>query len=89
VTALVDLSDRMSSAALRAEIVATLARVGVHAVEPAQGEVFDANRMRGVGSAPAPDPSWVGRVAATERAGFQDGTTVLRLPEVVVYTAGG
>ena len=89
VTTLVDLSDRMSSGALRAEIVAALARAGVHALEPAQGDVFDANRMRGVGSATAPDPSWIGRVAGTERPGFADGPTVLRLPEVIVYTAGG
>ena len=89
VTSLVDLSDRVSSVALRAEILAALARAGVHAIEPAQGEVFDVNRMRGVGSAPAPDPSWVGRVAATERAGFQDGAATVRPPEVVVYTAGG
>jgi hypothetical protein len=89
VTSLVDLSDRVSSGALRAEILAALARAGVHAVEPAQGDIFDVNRMRGVGSAPAPDPSWVGRVAGTERAGFQDGGVTVRPPEVIVFTAGG
>lgn len=89
VTSLVDLSDRVPSVALRAEILAALARAGVQAIEPAQGDVFDVNRMRGVGSTPAPDPSWVGRVAATERAGFQDGPSTVRPPEVVVYTAGG
>ena len=71
------------------EIVAALAQAGVHALEPAQGTSFDATTMRGVGSAPAPDPAWVGRVAATERAGFIDGGAIVRLPEVVVYTAGG
>lgn len=89
VAALVELSDRVSSGALRAEIFASLARAGVRVLEPAQGDVFDANRMRGVGSAVAPDPSWIGRVAATERAGFLDGSALLRLPEVLVYTAGG
>lgn len=89
VTALVDLSDRVSSGALRAEIFASLARAGVQVLQPAQGDVFDANRMRGVGSSIAPDPSWIGRVAATERAGFVDGATLLRLPEVLVYTAAG
>jgi len=44
--------------------------------------------MRGVGSAPAPDPGWVGRVASTERAGFVDAGRVMRLPDVVVYTSG-
>jgi hypothetical protein len=89
VTTLVDLTDRVSSGALRAEIVAALARAGVQSLEPAQGEIFDANRMRGVGSAAAPDPTWIGRVAMTERAGFQDGGASLRLPEVIVYTAEG
>lgn len=87
-TTLVDLADRVSSQALRAEILAALGRAGVRSLEPAVGEAFDATRMRGVGGTPAPDASWVGRVAATERPGFQDGNTVLRLPEVVVYTAG-
>jgi hypothetical protein len=89
VTTLIDLTDRVSSGALRAEIVAALAGAGVHALEPRQGDVFDANRMRGVGGQQAPDPTWIGRVATTERAGFHDGTTVLRLPEVIVYTAEG
>ncbi|MDP2289867.1 MAG: hypothetical protein Q8M22_01675 [Actinomycetota bacterium] len=89
VATLIDLSDRVSSGALRAEIIAALAQAGVQVLEPAQGTAFDANHMRGVGSAPAPDPGWVGKVAATERAGFVDGGTVVRLPEVVVYTAGG
>lgn len=87
--ALVDLADRVPSQALRAEVIATLARAGVQAVEPAAGDPFDAARMRGVGTAPAPDPSWIGRVAVTERAGFQDGAQVVRLPEVVVFTAAG
>lgn len=89
VTTLIDLSDRVSSGALRAEIIAALAQAGVQVLEPAQGTAFDANHMRGVGSAPAPDPGWVGKVAATERAGFVDGGIVVRPPEVVVYTAGG
>jgi len=89
VATLIDLSDRVSSGALRAEIIAALAQAGVQLVEPAQGAAFDANRMRGVGNAPAPDPGWVGRVASTERAGFADAGTVVRLPDVVVYTAGG
>lgn len=87
--ALVDLVDRLPSQALRAEVIATLARAGVRAVEPAAGDPFDAARMRGVGTAPAPDPSWIGRVAVTERPGFQDGVQVVRLPEVVVFTAAG
>ena len=88
VTALIDLADRVPSQALRAEILAALGRAGVYALEPATGEVFDVARMRGVSNAPAPDAGWVGRVASTERAGYHDGTTMLRLPEVVVYTAG-
>lgn len=88
ITALIDLADRVPSQALRAEILAALGRAGVHPLEPAQGEAFDVARMRGVGNAPAPDPGWVGRVASTDRPGFHDGVSVLRLPEVIVYTAG-
>jgi hypothetical protein len=88
VTALIDLADRVPSQALRAEILAALGRAGVYALEPATGEMFDVARMRGVSNALAPDAGWVGRVANTERAGYHDGTTMLRLPEVVVYTAG-
>lgn len=88
VNALIDLSDRVPSQALRAEILAALGRAGVHPVEPAVGDAFDVTRMRGVGGAAAPDASWSGRVASVERAGFHDGVSVLRLPEVVVYTAG-
>jgi hypothetical protein len=88
VAALVDLSDRMSSQALRAEIIATLERVGVHAVDIAVGTPFEAASMRGVGSAPTSDATWVGRVAATDRCGFHDGGRLIRLPDVVVYTAG-
>lgn len=88
VTALIDLADRVPSQALRAEILAALGRAGVHPMEPAQGEVFDVSRMRGVGNAPAPDAGWVGRVASTDRVGFHDSVNVLRLPEVIVYTAG-
>ncbi len=89
VASLIDLSDRVSSGALRAEIIAVLVQAGVQLIEPAQGAAFDANQMRGVGSALAPDPGWVGRVASTERVGFVDAGIVVRLPDVVVYTAGG
>lgn len=88
VTALIDLSDRVPSQALRAEILAALGRAGVHPMEPAVGDVFDVTHMRGVGGVAAPDAGWSGRIASVERAGFHDGVSVLRLPEVVVYTAG-
>lgn len=86
--ALIDLSDRVPSQALRAEILAALGRAGVHPVEPAVGDAFDVTRMRGVGGIAAPDAGWSGRVASVERAGFHDGVSMVRLPEVVVYTAG-
>jgi hypothetical protein len=84
--ALIDLSDRMSSQALRAEIIATLARAGVHPIEIAPGTPFEATTMRGIGSSPTSDPAWVGRVATTDRCGFHDAGRVVRLPDVVVYT---
>jgi hypothetical protein len=87
ITSLIDLSDRMSSQALRAEIIATLGRAGVHPIEIAPGTPFDAGTMRGIGSSPTSDPAWVGRVATTDRCGFHDAGRVIRLPDVVVYVA--
>ncbi len=87
IQALIDLGDRVTSAALRAEILAALASAGVQALEPPPGTPFDANRMRGVGSAPAPAPAHVGTVAATDRVGYQSGARVLRLPDVIVHVA--
>jgi hypothetical protein len=88
ITSLIDLSDRMTSQALRAEIIATLGRVGVHPIEIAPGTPFEATTMRGIGSSPTSDPAWVGRVATTDRCGFHDAGRVIRLPDVVVYVAG-
>jgi hypothetical protein len=88
ITSLIDLSDRMTSQALRAEIVATLGRAGVHPIEIAPGTPFEATTMRGIGSAPTTDPAWVGRVATTDRCGFHDAGRIIRLPDVVVYVAG-
>ena len=88
IVALVDLVDRVNSQALRADILAALARAGVHQIEVPAGEAFDAARMRGVGSAPTADPALVGRVAATDRPGFRDGSQVIRLPDVIVHVAG-
>jgi hypothetical protein len=86
VSTLIDLSDRVPSQALRVEIIASLAKAGVNAIEPANGDWFDATAMRGVATEVAPDPGWTGRVARTERAGFCDHNAVLRQPEVIVYT---
>jgi len=87
VNALIDLGDRVNSTALRAEIVAALAAAGVQALEPPPGTPFDASRMRGVGNSPAPSPAAIGTVATTDRVGYASATRVLRLPDVVVYTA--
>ncbi len=84
---LIDLADRVPSEALRVEIVGALARAGVQSIEVPAGTPFDAAMMRGVGSAPAPEPAAVGRVATTDRPGFRDGQRVIRLPDVVVYVA--
>jgi hypothetical protein len=88
VAALIDLSDRMSSQALRAEIIATLERAGVHPIEVPAGTPFEATTMRGIGSSPTNDAAWVGRVATTDRCGFHDSGRMVRLPDVVVYVAG-
>ncbi|MCB0980634.1 MAG: hypothetical protein H6513_10045 [Acidimicrobiaceae bacterium] len=87
IAALIDLGDRVNSAALRAEISAALARAGVQVLDPPPGTPFDAQRMRGVGSTPATDPSTVGTVAATDRVGYASATALLRLPDVIVHVA--
>jgi hypothetical protein len=89
VTGLVELSDRLPSQALRAEVIAVLQRADVQPIEVPTGERFDPAHMRGVGAARATDATWVGRVASTERCGFRDGASVVRQPEVIVYTADG
>ncbi len=83
---LIDLADRLPSEALQAEIVAALATVDVHPIVVPPGTPFDAARMRGVGSLPAPAPAAVGTVATTDRAGYRDGSRLIRLPDVVVHT---
>jgi len=89
IVGLIELADRVPSQALRAEILATLGRADVHALDVSSGEAFDPIRMRGVGGTPTADASLVGRVATTERSGFRDGSRVIRIPEVLVYTAPG
>jgi hypothetical protein len=68
---------------LREQVDDVLARAGVRAFAP-DGEAFDPERMRAVGTAPAAPGGAPGTVASTERAGFARGDKVLRPAEVRV-----
>lgn len=85
VVALIDLRDRLQSEALRTEIGAKLAEVGVTEIVVGRGELFDAQRHRGVDAEDTDDAALDQKVAATERPGFLDGDVVIRPPDVVVF----
>ena len=85
VTGLIDLSDRVPSQALRAEVIAMLATAGVRVIDVPPGTPFDASQMRGIGTVPSPDPASQARVASTDRVGFSDGVRVIRAPDVIVF----
>lgn len=51
---------------------------------PADGEMFDPAHHQAVGTVSATHRRDHGRVAETVRPGYLDGTSVLRLPQVVV-----
>lgn len=85
VATLVELADQMPSDALKEQIHAQLLQVGVQEVVVQRGEPFDPQRHRGIDTFPSPEPGMDQKVAHTERCGYTDGGTVLRVPEVVVY----
>ena len=76
---------RVTSDALRVQLQQRLEAVGVHAIDVPAGTRFDASTHRGIQAAPAASPEQDGIVAACDRAGWRDGSTVIRPPEVVVY----
>jgi hypothetical protein len=82
--ACIDVRERVPSAALAQRLEAVLEDVGVVPVG-GDGERFDPQRHRAVGSVPTPDRALHHRIASTERAGYRDGDEVLRPPEVLVY----
>ena len=84
VSALVELSDLLDSAALREKASRALAAAGVTSLD-ATGERFDAARHRAVNRIPAPDSAHHAQVAETERVGYSDRGHVIRPPEVRVY----
>jgi hypothetical protein len=82
----IELDDMVTSAALREKLRRGLRRVGVETVQP-EGERFDPEIHRAVGSDAAPDAEHELTVARVERAGFRDGGVELRPPEVIVFSA--
>jgi hypothetical protein len=84
VSALVELSDLVDSAALREKASRALVEAGVTSME-ATGERFNPSRHRAVSRIPAPDGSRHAQVAETERPGYSDRGRVIRPPEVLVY----
>ena len=84
IDAAIEVVDQLDSAMLRERLHDALEDVGVHPIS-ADGEVFDHRRHRATGAAPPDDPAQDGRVAVTQRLGYQDRDQVLRPPEVVVF----
>jgi molecular chaperone GrpE len=87
VKACVEVSDVVSSAALRSQLVDTLADVGVTPIQVRVGERFDPARHRAVDRVVTDDQALDDLVAETERPGYSDRGARLRLPEVLVYSA--
>lgn len=87
VQVLVELGDQLDSVALRSWVTQALDEVGVTTVL-ADGQRFDPARHQAVDQVATTDPSAVGVVAQTVRAGYVDRERLLRLPQVVVYGAG-
>lgn len=84
VSALVDLSDLVDSAALREKASSALVEAGVTSMD-VTGARFDPSRHRAVNRIPAPDRAHHAQVAETERPGYSDRGHVIRPPEVLVY----
>jgi len=85
VEACIEVSDAVTSASLREELLEALERAGVKAVEVPPGEPFDPKRHRAAGRVPTAAPERENRVAETERPGFVDRGRRLRPPSVLVY----
>jgi molecular chaperone GrpE len=80
------LYDIVRDDALRERLRRALAQAGVSELDSV-GERFDPSRHRAMGRVATDDPSLDGRIAEVERRGFSDRGRILRMPEVLVYSA--
>ncbi len=87
VNACIRARDMISSGAVRQALGDALAQAGVAEIDPT-GQPFDPDRHCSVGVLHAPSPGLDETVARAERVGYSDRGRQLRLPEVIVYTAG-
>ncbi len=85
----VELSDLVSSGALRERLTDALADVGVTPIQVGAGAMFDSSRHHAVGELRTADTARHNLVAETERVGWVDHGRRLRYPDVVVFTAEG
>jgi molecular chaperone GrpE (heat shock protein) len=79
--------DMVQSGAVRDVLGGALERAGVVRVDPT-GQLFDPDVHCSVGLLHTQDQALDDTVARLERAGYSDHGRQLRVPEVVVYTAG-
>jgi len=86
VSACIDVTDRLTNAALRDILISALADAGVEAID-GDGDSFDAGRHRAIHRVDTDDPRQHGRIASTERLGYSDRGKVIRPPEVSVFSA--
>jgi hypothetical protein len=77
--------DLARDEAVRGHIEQVLREVGVVALRPAAGTPVTAGRMEVVGTAPAGPSGPAGSVAEVIRAGWADGSLLLRPAQVVVF----
>jgi hypothetical protein len=82
--ACIDVCERVPSEALALRLSSVLEDIGVVRMH-GDGERFDPQFHRAVGSVPTADRALHHVVASTERAGYRDGDETLRPPEVMVY----
>ena len=87
VAALIDVRDQIDSTALREWLGAALAEAGVTELV-GDGQRFDPRRHHAVDQVASADPAWDLVIARTERPGYSDRGSVLRLPQVSVYRYG-
>jgi hypothetical protein len=84
--ACIELRDMLPSEALRLRLSEALRKAGIRELDP-RGQVFDPHRHKAVDVVPTTDPSQAERIESTFRAGYEDNSEVLRIPEVRVYRA--
>ena len=87
VNGLIGAYDLSPNPALQTHITQVLARVGVHRIEVAAGEVFDPSLCEAISTVATEEQDLYQRVSETLRPGWRGRDAVLRPPQVAVWIA--